>query len=203
MTATLEQIEQRVQRLEGMMPKTAQRSALGGHVHPGGFLNRAASSGAVPDKSLQPGLWVVPGTPPELWLVDENGQVQLGYSAEAVCSGDVTLTTVDWTDVTGCSITVPNAGAYIVVGTINYDRVSGTSTIIRGRLLVDGSAQTGQIEDTEPDVSSHTSAQSWSITTAAADEVVKLQAQRSAGTGNHVINATHSKIVIFGLGLSF
>ena len=115
----------------------------------------------------------------------------------ANCDKELFLTT-DYQDVSGATVTLAAAGTYIIWAAFQFDATAGASvSSCIGILLVDGSAQTGDVElgyfsNTErirASVGRH-----WVVTTAAANKVAKLQAKLATANGSGSVKSTDTVI---------
>ncbi len=120
---TIADFQQRLATLEGKLPQTAASDVIEGHVHHA-IITRVAAASNLPATRQRPTLYYVTGPPVQLFLIDKDGQKELGWSAQALCSAD---TTVDGTerDVTGCSVTLPVPGTYLISGVFDAEATGG------------------------------------------------------------------------------
>lgn len=121
-----------------------------------------------------------------------GGDVQVAYA-----SGSLTLTAATYADIAGATITLARAGKHLITGVFDMRQsaVGDLGSILTGRLVANGSAQTQLAQYRSQAVpSSANVAQQWVYTAGAAGEVVKLQAQKDAGTGTSIVALTNTSI---------
>ena len=105
-----------------------------------------------------------------------------------------TLTTTP-TDLPGCSLTLPQAGVWMVYGVI-YPFIGGAGDnlqFLQAQLALNGAAQAGGMSFAGPTGAAATVAQQWKVTVSAG-AVVKLQGFKSGGTGTSQIFGTNTSI---------
>ena len=173
--------------LRAQMPQTAESDTVEGHVHHA-VITRVAASGNLPATRQRPTLYYVTGPPVQLFLIDKDGQKELGWSAQALCTLD---TTIDGTerDVPGCSVTLPVPGTYLITGVFDMQMFSGfVGDTATGRLTdASNAAETAQaiFEPTALNGRA-TVTQRWRISTTANNEVWKLRVVLSGSSGTGV-----------------
>ncbi len=153
-----------------------------------------------------PMLYYVEGPPVQLFLVDKDGQKELGYTALAAATEDLDPLTTANQDVVGASLTLPHVGVYVVDAVFDFffDSVSdfAGATIAVGVLTNSSDVEeTGiaafavssdvAIEDPRATVS-----QVWIITTTSRDEVFKLRARKSRTVAGEIVKVltVHTRI---------
>lgn len=125
----------------------------------------------------------------------------------AVGSGDLTLVAVTYNDVPGCTLTLKRSGRYLITGCFDFKGLNAldVNCAANGRLMANGAAQsvtaqfqmlvlTGAGLTSSPVQQESTITQQWLFTATAPNQVVKLQAQKSAGTGGSKVVGTQSTI---------
>ena len=146
-------------------------------------------------------LWYTEIAPP---AIIKQRQIR-GWIEKKVSTADITLSTTI-TDVTGCTLTLPHIGEYLIIGTFDFhfSVVPGTgsdNTAIGYLADASNNAETGNANFQVPSVdtldnSRATVSQSWHITTTAINTVYKLQVQDDVAVANQTVIAkkTHTSI---------
>lgn len=127
----------------------------------------------------------------------------------AVSSSPLALAAGVYNDIAGCAITLTRAGTYHVIGCFSFlgsgvgdagvqgvgkllfGGVAQTATAVFSPLIIAGGGVTGS-----PVTGSATVSQQWLIISKQANVLVKLQAQKNAGTGASVVSATLSALLV-------
>lgn len=199
------ELRQDLDLLRSQMPQTAESDVIEGHVHRV-IPTRVAATSDLPATRLKPTLYYVTGPPVQLFLVDKDGQRELGYTARAAATSDLTLTTSNQ-DVVGASLTLPHIGTYVIRAVFDFEFTTVVTTIIDiaaiGVLTDSGGAEEAEQAGftvpsvTDLDAFRATVAQQWIITTTSKDEVFKLRARKSATVGTETIKVkqTHTTIL--------
>jgi hypothetical protein len=132
-----------------------------------------------------------------LWVVDTvggghvwaaaGGSTGGAAAAIAYATGSLTLSSAGPNDIPGTTLTLANAGDYLITGVFDFrgDLAGDSGADLRGYLNAAGTRATKFARFIGPFGAvtlGGTVAQQW-IFTAAASDVVKLQADKSAGTG--------------------
>lgn len=177
-------LQQQLDLLKSQMPQTAESDVIEGHVHHA-ILTEVAAASDVPATRQRPTLYYVLGPPVQLFLVDKDGQKELGWSAQALCTAD---TTIDGTerDVTGCSVTLPVPGTYLITGVFDMEMFSGfVGDTGVGKLTDAADVAETQEATFEPTALNGraTVTQRWRISTTTDNEVWKLRVLLSGGAG--------------------
>jgi hypothetical protein len=136
-------------------------------------------------------LYVTAGSPERQWVYITPSDVQAAY-----CGTLLILTTTP-TDVPDCSLTLTRAGVYLVTAAFQMagSGAGDDGEALLGYLMADGSlqAQTTYFVAVAG-ASGGCSAQTWIHTAADPGEVVKLQAEKSGGSGGSFV-AENTSIV--------
>ncbi len=159
----------------------------------------------LPTLTDNPMLWYVGTSPPQLWLTDSDGQRQLGWSAHAASTADLTLgvaqstTESDAADITGATVTLPKPGTYIIVAVFDITSVTGVASTAVGILreadntVVD--TPRGAIYNPGATGDRVTVTQTYRFTTTTDNEVLKLSAYQTSAVNNaFTVNQTHTTI---------
>lgn len=187
MSTTVEELETKLRDLEAQMATALGTSFHHGQEHsdegqdPMLGLNRlrsVATAALLPATADAPTIYYVAGPPLQLFLIDSTGQRELGYSEEQrLTGGDLVVTSAGFVDVPGCSITLPIAGSYVVIGNYQVKNNAGVENQSTGILVVDGVTQSGSVRQTLSATAGVFSqgTRVWRITTSAANEVARLR----------------------------
>ena len=188
---TVEDLELKVSDLEFQMAQVVEVSSRHGQEHTDegrdpmlglNQLRSVATTALLPATSDTPTIYYVTGPPLQLFLIDSTGQRELGYSEEQrLTGGDFTPNTASLgaqSIVPGCSITLPVAGSYVVIGNFQFENDAAVINQATGALFLDGVQQDGTVRET---LQATTGVQTqgsrlWRVTTSAADQVVQLRA---------------------------
>lgn len=193
-------LEERLGTVEGRFPTNAMVETLEGHPHLSVRFRRIGSVSDLPATLNQPGLFYIDSDPLALYIVDSDGRHELGWSAAAAATANLTLTT-SFQDITGphatdgVAVDLPVPGAYVIIGTFMFQRIGDGGVAFEGQLDIGGTAQAELARNVGLSGEHNQATQSWRITTTANDTIAKLQARKTAGIGSSVVLATHTTIV--------
>lgn len=119
------------------------------------------------------------------------------------CTGDVTLNSTSYADITGCTLTfTPDIASYARVwGIIDYRAASTVNDEFQVDLDVDGVNQTPIISYKVPTSAGRfVMSQCWLIPVTAAAHTIKLEGKRLSGSGTVVVEADSSRMIIELMG---
>jgi len=119
-----------------------------------------------------------------------------------MANAQLTLTTTAQ-DIPGATITVTRNGQYLAIATISFQQVGAgdAGSVFFGSILVGGSVPGGALtfrcgNGTGNTVGGGTVSQTLGFTVSAAPQVVKLQANKTSGTGSRVTDPFHSTLSV-------
>lgn len=137
------------------------------------------------------------------WIVVAHQGAQSLLDFSVLANADLTLTGAAQ-DVPGCTYTAEAIGIYEVWGTFDFSTEANANDNTRlglGNCVVNGVTQAGQaifaFYYLAGSIANRaTITQRWRVTTTAANQVIKLQAYKTGGTGASKIYADHTRLGI-------
>ncbi len=207
------ELEERVATLEATLEQALNIAQAHGDQHSSpegsdpapGFFIEVPTASDLPLTRPAPTLYKITGPPVLMYMVDPDGQRELGYSGTAQSSADVDFIQSDGTtvkDITGATITLPKPAVYVITGVFHFEH---TGTFAGGKTIQGGVYQS---DDTQWDAARAraflgeanaevTASVTIRISTSADDEVVKLRANMVNSVGINdtmTVRATHTTI---------
>lgn len=200
---TIAELETRIDSLQEQVAQALEIASRHGDEHfaegsdpATSFFTEVATANDLPATRPASTLYKVKGPPVLLYMVDPDGQRELGFSVLAVCDSSLTLGTSN-ADVSGCSVTLPKPGAHIITANVTYllsAAALGSTGAMEAFCVLTNSSDTeqdsgraakGQWNDpfnilTLEGVTEFSASQTWRISTTTDDEVFKLRARRTA-----------------------
>lgn len=181
-------LNDRLREMEALIqPATGTGSALPNVGTPGRFTaGTTDAQGRVIERSrLQ-----VSDLPGGGYPTSQANDAQIAYA-----SADLTLSG-SYADVTGATITLAQAGVYLVTACVEFS-IGSTNILLSAQLVANGSAK-AQLATTKSLSTGviQSASQQWIYTAAAAGEIVKLQGKKAGGAGADKILATDTSISV-------
>jgi hypothetical protein len=186
-------------------------SSYDGHLHDsreGARFWEVATANDLPTTRPVPQLYKVKGPPVLFYMVDPDGQREIGWSAHAAASADITLNAghtpeANATDITGATVTLPKPGNYVINTVFDFTSVTGVASSAVGILreaddtVVD--SPRGAIFNPGATGDRATVTQTYRFTTTTDDEVLKLSAYQTSAVNNaFTVNQVHTTIAAWG-----
>lgn len=118
----------------------------------------------------------------------------------ALATNNLTLST-SYADVPGMTVDLNRDGKWLVLGNVNFWRVSGDNTELSAQLVVDGTAVSPPIGvqfnpgTTDTFTVGFQAAGSWVVTVSSQPKTAKVQAIKASGSGSSVVQSARSNLV--------
>jgi len=213
------ELEERVATLEATLEQALNIAQAHGDQHSSpegsdpapGFFIEVPTASDLPSTRPAPTLYKVTGPPVLLYMVDPDGQREIGWSAHAACTVKLTLTTThvaeaNAADITGATVTLPKPGNYTIICVFDFLSLSGVASSAVGILreaddtVVD--TPRGAIFNPGATGDRATVTQTYRFTSTTDNEVLKLSAYQTLSVvSSFDVNVVHTTILAHaGLG---